>query len=316
MKEYGGYIELDKYSLPMLHEKAVLLNSGRNALVYLFESKKISKIALPYFLCDSVPNVCKREGVSYSFYHINKDFIPENINLQDDEWLYLVNYYGQLSEEYILSVKKKYDRVIVDNAQSYFSVPLKNIDTLYTCRKFFGVADGAVLYTDKKIDRELDVDESFERMHFLLGRFERTASEFYSEYADNNHMFADEPLKQMSKLTANLLHAVDYDAIKKRRNDNFKIYDDELSDINGLKLHLPDGAFAYPFLVENGFELRKYLQSLKIYIPLLWPFVRTAAGEESTEAKMASDILPLPCDQRYSDEDIKYIIHIIKEKIL
>lgn len=27
-------------------------------------------------------------------------------------------------------------------------MPVENVDTLYICRKFFGVADGAFLYTD------------------------------------------------------------------------------------------------------------------------------------------------------------------------
>lgn len=44
MKEYGGYIELDTYRLPMLHEGAIYLNCGRNCLAYLIEARKIKKI--------------------------------------------------------------------------------------------------------------------------------------------------------------------------------------------------------------------------------------------------------------------------------
>lgn len=57
MKEIGGYIELDTYRGKMLHEKAVALNCGRNALAYLIKSKSIKRILLPYFLCSSVVNV-------------------------------------------------------------------------------------------------------------------------------------------------------------------------------------------------------------------------------------------------------------------
>ena len=35
MKEIGGYLELDTYSLPMLHGDALALNSGRACLQYL-----------------------------------------------------------------------------------------------------------------------------------------------------------------------------------------------------------------------------------------------------------------------------------------
>ena len=64
MKEIGGYIELERFSLPMLHEGALALNSGRNALAYLIRARGIKKLLLPRFLCDSVPKVCEREGAA------------------------------------------------------------------------------------------------------------------------------------------------------------------------------------------------------------------------------------------------------------
>ena len=64
MKEIGGYIELDTYTGAMLHEKAIALNCGRGALEYLCEAKMIRKLYLPYFLCDSVPNLCKKNKLA------------------------------------------------------------------------------------------------------------------------------------------------------------------------------------------------------------------------------------------------------------
>ena len=60
MKEYGGYIELATFHGKLFHEKAIALNCGRGALEYLCEAKAIRKLYLPYFLCDSVPNLCKK----------------------------------------------------------------------------------------------------------------------------------------------------------------------------------------------------------------------------------------------------------------
>lgn len=190
MREIGGYIELDRYYLPMLHEEAVALNCGRNALAYLIRTKGIKKLYIPLFLCDSVSGVCEREGVPYGYYNINTDFLPsQEISLGEKEWFYLVNYYSQLSNEQIEYYKKKYKRVIVDNAQSYFQKPVPGVDTLYTCRKYFGVTDGALLYSDTISNNDFPVDESYERMGFLLGRFERPAVEFYAEYTANNKLF-------------------------------------------------------------------------------------------------------------------------------
>ena len=308
MKEIGGYIEFEKYNRPMLHQEAVALNCGRNCLAYLIQAKKIKKIKIPYFLCDSVRNICKAESVQVTYYHIDGNFLPEDLLLDDDEWLYIVNYYGQLSREYIKGLADKYNRIIVDQAQAYFDMPIKGVDTLYTCRKFFGVTDGAFLYTDILLEEDLEIDISFERMHFLLGRYEKTASEFYGEYSANNRLFAKEQIKKMSKLTENLLHGIDYEYVKMKRTENFKFLHEKLEKMNKLQLHLVDGAFMYPFYHENATEIRKKLQQKNIYIPTLWPNVLEDIAENDLEYLYAKNILPLPCDQRYSVEDMQEMI--------
>lgn len=315
MKEYGGYIELDSYKLPMLHEDAVTLNCGRNCLAYLIKARNIRHIYMPYFMCDSVFDTAKLYGAEISYYHIDRNFKPVIAALPDDAWLYVMNYYGQLSADDLSALKAEYSRIIVDNAQAYFDMPLADTDTLYTCRKFFGVADGAILYTDSVLNEELSVDESFERMHFVLGRFERTASEFYAESAQNNDFFENEPIRKMSKLTKNLLHGIDYAFVKQRRTENFEQYHKALGSVNQLELRIPEGAFAYPLLIENGASIRKAMQQKKIYIPTLWPNVVNDAPENSPEYRLAADILPIPCDQRYCSEDIGYIIQELKNYV-
>lgn len=310
MKEIGGYIELDTYHLPMLHEGAIALNCGRNCLAYLFKSIGIKKIKVPYFICNSIFDVCEREGVEKRFYHIGTDFIPEpDLELSDDEWLYLVNFYGQLGNNEIQAYVDKYSRVIVDQANGYFEKPLPNVDTLYTCRKWFGVADGAFLYTNATLEFEFPQDESFDRMHFLLGRYERTAGEFYNEYDANNKFFTTEPIKRMSKLTDNLLHGIDYQSVEKKRRENFEYLHKRLGEIN--QLNVKSAAFMYPLMIDNGAVIRKKLQAEKIFIPTLWPTVFDVTKPTDVEYKMAENILPLPIDQRYGIEDMDYMVHCL-----
>ena len=309
MREIGGYIELDRYTLPMMHEGAIALNCGRNALAWLIRARRIKKLWIPKLICDSVTGVCEREGAAFTLYGVGLDFLPaEEITLGEGEWLYFVNYYSLFDNDRIDELVRRYGRVIVDQAQSYFQPPLPGVDTLYTCRKYFGVADGAFLYTDAQLEEELSQDVSFERMHFLLGRFERTASEFYREYADNNAYFAAQPIKRMSKLTANLLHGIDYERVKAIREENYSVLHRKLGVLNGLTLGDWPGTFMYPLLLENGAEIRKKLQQKKIYIPTLWPDVFSWCEAEETEYRLAENILPLPIDQRYGPEDMQRIL--------
>ena len=137
MKEIGGYIELDTCRHAMLHEDAILLNCGRNALAYLLEARGIKKLYLPYFLCDSVANICKKYGVEVAFYHIGENWLPKDLVIDGDAWLYIVNFYGQITREDLARLAAAYRNIIIDNAHAYFDAPLANVDTLYTCRKFF-----------------------------------------------------------------------------------------------------------------------------------------------------------------------------------
>lgn len=311
-KEIGGYLELDKYGQEMLHEGAAALNCGRNCLAYLIKARRIKKILLPYFICGSVIDTCLKEKVVIRYYRVKEDFHPAEIYAGCDEWVYIVNYYGQLSADEIIHYKNKYKNIIVDNAQAYFEQPAGGADTLYTCRKFFGVPDGAFLYTDSRLDEELEQDESYGRMEFILGRFERPASEFYDKYARNNDMFAEESVKKMSRLTLNLLHGIDYSMVKEKRTRNYCRLHDKLKDINHLKLKITEGAFAYPLLAENGPDIRKKLISEKIYIPVLWPDVLENADPGSIEYRYAGNILPLPCDQRYGESEMDLIAEAVK----
>lgn len=303
MRELGGYIEFEKYTGQMLYEDGIKLNCGRNALSYLIKTKKIEKIWMPKFMCDSCDKVLLDNRVKVEYYSIGNDFRPI-IEEREKDWLYIVNFYAQLSNEFLSSLG---DKIIVDNAQAYFQSPIPEIDTIYTCRKFFGVPDGAILYTDKKLDN-IPQDESFERMRFLLGRFERTASEFYAEYVANNHFFANEPIKKMSKLTENLLHGIDYEKIKNIRTENFKYLHNRLELINKLEIVVPEGAFMYPLYIDNGEEIRRKLQAQKIFVPTLWPSVFNICEKNELEYDMAINILPLPVDQRYSIDDMEYMI--------
>ena len=310
-KEIGGYLELERFTGPMLHEKALALSSGRACLSYLIEQRKIRKIALPDFNCDIVEAVCRAHEVKIRFYPVGADLRPKTLQTEEDEWLYLVNFYGQLSPDEQQRIAARVPRLIVDNAQAYFDLPLKGVDTLYTCRKFLGVPDGGFLYTEAP-EKTLPADESRERMGFVLGRFERPAGEYFAAAAQNNDDLSMEP-KSMSELTKNLLHAVDYDRVKTKRTENFRLLHEGLGSVNCLNLRVTEGAYAYPLMLPEGQKIRKKLIEQKIFVPMLWPNVPEQQPADSEACRLAEQILPLPCDQRYGAEEMAFIIKAVRD---
>lgn len=372
MKEYGGYIELDTYHGKELYPDLLALNSARTALRFLIRYRQIKKILLPTPCCYTIWEACEQEKIPWTFYPVDMHFLPAlrdraECGLEEGEWLYLVNYYGVLSEDQLEAYAKAYPRLIVDNAQAFFCPPFTpqrgqgsvgTVDTLYSCRKFLGVPDGAYLSVGEDpaagmagssltvedvpiarmagndlaageaptagqeppqaLDRRLQalydalpLDVSHDRVGFLLGRFEGRASDYYADYASNNALFSAEPVKQMSRLTHNLLRGIDYDFVMARRSENFRHLHERLKDLNRLELPLVPGAYAYPFWYRedapSGPWLRKKLLEKKIYIPTLWPEMLQKGQEDTMSYRLSENILPLPVDQRYGTADMDAI---------
>jgi len=258
MKEIGGYFGLEQLVSNEYYSDLISLNNGRNALLYLLKAKNIKKLYILYYLCNSVRDMCSKSGYEFEYYNINKNFMPVfDRFLNDNEYLYIVNCYGQLTDRKIFDLKQQYEQIILDNVQAFFQRPPMGIDTVYSYRKFFGVPDGGYLSTDTRLNEKLEIDVSRDRMTHILGRYEGVSSDYYSYFQNNDASFKIEPLKYMSKLTHNILGAIDYERARHIRNENYGYLECELGGQNKLNLISPDGAFAYPFYVENGIDVRK-----------------------------------------------------------
>ncbi|ANU10159.1 hypothetical protein BBH88_07520 [Planococcus antarcticus DSM 14505] len=317
MKEIGGYFGLDNLVSNEFYDRLIALNTGRNTLLYLMKARNITKLHIPYYLCDSVSTLLVEHGYRFEYYYIDQEFQPIfDKQLEQGEYLYIVNLFGQLTKQQTLMLKQHVGQVILDHSHAFFQEPLEGIDTIYSCRKFFGVPDGAYLATDAILPEKLEQDVSSERMKHIIGRYEGTASSYYSDFQRNDDVLDATPLRTMSKLTHNLMGAIDYDRAQKTRNENYAYLDKQLGANNPLKLTTPQGAFAYPILVENGQSIRKQLAEQDIYIPLLWPNVLADCPEDSIEYQYAANILPLPCDQRYSLEDMEYLVDVLKKQLV
>ena len=315
VKEIGGYFGLEKLISNEYYPDLAAVNNARCALLYIIKAKHYKKVYLPFFLCDSVRLVLERERIPFEEYRIDRTFLPLlDIKTNPEEVVYTVNYYGLLCDKQLIHLKNRYGNIVVDNAQAFFARPIEGIDTLFSCRKFFGVPDGGYAYTDTEFHEDIPVDVSMERMRHILGRFEgNSASDYYDYFNNNDESFKGIELRLMSKLTHNILGAIDYQAAKHRREENFKFLSNALGERNLLAMKCPPGPYAYPFYTKNGMMIKKQLAKRKIYVATLWPNVLETGLD--IEMDFTENILPLPCDQRYSEEDMQRVANAVKELI-
>lgn len=312
MKEIGGYLELEHYDQEEYYNGFFRLNTVRNAIALIMKEYGYKKLYIPKYLCHSVRKMLQKYGYDFEFYTIDETMAPAfNKILKRDEAILIVNYYGQFSNTALDYFRNQYHNIIVDNTQAFFQKPCEDIDTVYTCRKYFGVADGAYLSLaiPSIYYNSLPEDHSYTRMLHLLGRYENSASEFYQYFQMVDEKFENEEIKKMSSLTRNLLKSVNYQTVIEKRRANVKYLHSHLQSQNTYKVNVEGCLYMYPFLIKNGNELREQLIKKKIYIPTLWPNVLKECNTDSFEYYLAENLVLLPIDQRYTPSDMEYILN-------
>lgn len=309
----GGYMQLERFGGRPYHEGAVALNSGRGCLAYLVELRSIRRVWLPDFMCACVPALFRRERVEVLTFPVGPDLLPDygGVRPGPDDWMLLCDYYGQLAPADVDEARERFGgRLIVDETQGFFRRPWPGADTTYSCRKWFGVADGAYLATSdgSRLPRPVERDESHGRMSFVLGRAERPSSEFYAEASANNDFFDGEPAKLMSPITENILRAVDYGAARAARRRNWELLDAELGAGNRLEPTEPEGPFMYPYLAEKAGDVRARMADRGVFSPVLWPGCPAGTLAES----LSDNIVALPLDQRYGEAEMGRVVEVLR----
>lgn len=316
MREIGGYLELEIFKCGEYHVNAFKLNSVRNAVSLIMHEREYHKLWIPYYLCSSVRKMLECNQFEFGYYSIDEELLPVfERKLSDGEAILIVNFFGQLDNKIIQELKGRYQNIIVDNTHAFFQQPQENVDTVYTCRKYFGVPDGAYAYVTGGSRRygELATDQSYMRMGHILGRFENPASNFYKVFSENDHLLEQVPVLKMSRLTENLLNAINYEEVQRKRKNNFEVLEKHLAAINLMCVRNHGGCYMYPLLLKNGRSVKQELIRRQIYVPTLWPNVLEEVEPGKWEYFLADNLVLLPIDQRYSEADMEYILEILKQ---
>ena len=237
--------------------------------------------------------------------------LPEDLKVSDGSGVLLVNYFGLL-DEFILEQQKQYDMVIIDCTQAFFCPPVlrKGVDNIYSCRKFIGVADGAYLIAEDSQADQFTSEDSWPSYLALCKAHERGTNAAYMESLENEKRFLNER-NGMSKLTKKILRAVDYKSIKQKRRTNFAYLEQTLCERNRLKLPLNQGVpYLYPYWVREGTGpyIKAKLLEERIYIPTLWRECLDVCAPHELEYQWTNDLVCLPIDQRYDENDMKEIV--------
>ena len=313
MEAIGGYFSLELSKGGSYHPQAIALNTGRNCLEYIMRCRKYRKVYIAYYTCLVEMEPFHKLNIPYEYYHINEQLeIADDISLGSEEALVYTNYFG-LKQTYVEQLARRYGKqLIVDNTQAFYAKPIADVSSFYSCRKFFGVPDGAYLYTDAKADFEIEQDVSYERMSFLLKRLDLGAEAGFADFKEEGRRLVGQSIKRMSNLTTQMMKGIDYQTVAQKRRENYKYLHQHLAATNQLSLELDEDAIpmVYPYLTKDD-KLKQKLIDERIYVATYWPNVLKWSKKEDLEYEMSINSCFLPIDQRYGIEEMERIINDI-----
>ena len=321
MKPIGGFFELE---IPNgkndYHETPNVFSYGRNCLKVIIDYLKPSRIYIPFYICDTVVKTIQSAKTEYEFYPIDQNFnLDENIELLDNEYILYVNYFGIKKEEVNNLIRKYPHKLILDNTQAFFEKKLGDVWSFNSARKYFGVPDGAYLYSPQDINTDkFDHNEDF-GFNYLINRITGKQNLAYNEFKDYEKSINKEIFK-ISNFSKILLSNIDYKAVADKRVSNFSFLHKLFRDKN--RLMIPDNfdyiPNFYPLLLEKSIEKEEFYKK-NIFVPTFWTDVVNRDDENEKfqlEKEISQRLIPLPIDQRLDREDMEYIGNEINQIIL
>ncbi|MCC4282814.1 hypothetical protein LL273_03715 [Marinobacter salarius] len=317
-KPMGGYQGLELPFFEANLDKAnVKTNSARSALKIILKAVGALKVWLPAYTCDAVVDAVYDLGIELEYYRVSSTFdIDSYLRLGKGEYILVVDYFGLTGD----AVSRSLDRfgqanTIVDCSQAYFSGYAGALATFWSPRKFFGLPDGGLLYSDAPHVKQPEGRDttSETRLGHLISRLTNSPEVAYHQYQEAELRIAELPVQGMSHLTERLLHSVNYEVARAARNRNVRYLHDRLGKHNQLKLDLDadKAPLCYPLLPNIKTTSRSELINHRVFLPSYWPEVLTRVEEESFEWNLVTNGLFLPCDQRYTEEDMDRLLSLL-----
>lgn len=315
----GGYFGLE---LPaqrdLLHSGLRGFQSARAAFLALLLAGKPKKVWMPRYICNSMLAPLWKAGIECAWYDLTDALeVEDGVKLKDGEWLLYVNYFGLCGAKVeTLMQRIPPAQVVVDYSQSFFSPPHRQaLATIYSPRKFFGLPDGGLLYSQIPVPPpDETASTSFMRMEHLLKRLEDSPEAGYTAYLKAEESLNDLEPKRMSQLTERILGSIDFESVRKIRKRNFKNLMGLLGENSMITggMNEADVPLCYPYR-SSDLNLRDRLTCNRIYVATYWTDALDRLNTDQAN-RLVRDFFPIPIDQRYTEADMKRIASIITGK--
>lgn len=310
-----------------LFKDATWFVSGRAAFRKILQTIELEnrgvhqlKAALPSYLCESMIEPLKIEGIEYKFYQVFfKDgrFQCDCSNIEDCNIILVIDYFGYESFDNPFPASNKI--IIRDLTHSIFTKKYDDADYYFgSLRKWAGFLCGGFAWKKNgSIDKPTDQLSEYISLRkkamdlkkdYLSGK--GCKDKFRQAFLDAEKLLDDCKIAMSGNSDQKLASHMDIDFLKKTRRDNAKVLIEGLLDLSLMNSLGPnDCPLFVPIATKKRNELRRHLIDSGIYCPIHWP---KPFNDQCKSDKLYEEELSLVCDQRYSVRDMKRIVSSVR----
>lgn len=346
-KEIGSYFYFSEEMLYGAYKDCLCipkeysyLSTCRSAIdICLKQIKTDKKIALlPSFTCHAVVEpFIKNEYLVFPYaikenFEIEIDKLLKQIEMVRPSVILIHDYFGintnrKIKDSVVESMLKKMRiQIIVDRTQSMFSTyqQIRRDYCVGSIRKWLGIPDGAFVNLNLNVvneDKELS-DSKCKAMLYKYNYIVKNKGE--KETLLGLYRKAEGILDarlcayRMSDLSMKIISNTSFDNLKEIRRRNYTILSQGLTKCSFIKvpfteLDETEVPFYFPVFVQiDRIGLQKYLADNNVYATVIWacPDIFINLIDEVSD-RIYKEILCIPCDQRYTEDDMTYIVNLI-----
>lgn len=333
----GGIFPLPDAPLPEpsawpLPSQGVWTCNARSGLWLLLRDLQPERLWLPTYLCPELYRSLPAE-IPLHFYPLLPGQPPADLSwtlgLHSEDLVLCPAYFGFPPEAVLeQALRDSPASVVVDAAQALF-LPRIHSDWyyLYSPRKWAGLPDGGLL-TGPSLPAKPDLREPPARtwlqgVQALILRREYQLSpgdnpslrqRWFELYQQSEAAQPAGPFGISTLSRALLIHGLDYAQMRSQRCQNYRVLAARLEEL-ALYPELPEGVvpLGFPIRLAERDRLRDRLASVGIFCPVHWPLPPVLGAEFKESQVLASQILTLPCDQRYSAAQMHSLSDILQK---
>lgn len=328
-----------------LEHSFVLTSSGRSAISTFIKNidpiVKNKVALLPAYICSSVIDPFLINGYKCIFYDINTKLEPDldsilSYNLRDIGVFLHLGYYGfQTNTKLaaIISELKKLNIIIVEDiTHTLFSertIHHLNDYLVGSLRKWFALPSGGILSSTTQI-RNLPVhkhklfytkrkDAFFLKGQYMINHNQELKTKYLQLFKDADRILSDDVGSYLiDEFSEQLMTCTNVNELIEKRRSNFKELLILLRDCENIKPvfeYLPEGVcpFFFPIYIGNNRDaIRNRLVTNNVYCTTHWPIPHNLNIQNHLQSQLIySNILSIPCDQRYDHSDMKHIVDLL-----